>query len=120
MNSLLKFCCLLLNSRLTEYCRKNDLIRVQQIGFIQNNRTTDHILTLKSTVNKYVTEKKGKKLFACFVDFHKAFDSICHDGLFRKLENKGINVNFLDLIKNIYRQTKCSVEVNGITTQYFR
>ena len=102
MNSLHKVSYLLLNSRLTEYCRKNDLISVQQIGFIQNNRTTDHILTLKSTVNKYVTEKKGKKLFACFVDFQKAFDSIWHDSQFRNLENKGINGNFLDPIKNIY------------------
>ena len=51
--------------------------------------------------------KKGKKLYACFVDFKKAFDSIWSEALFRKLENKGINGDFLKLIQNIYSKTVC-------------
>ena len=83
------------------------------------NRTSDHILTLKAVVNKYVVDQKGKTLYTCFVDFQKAFDSIWHDDLFRKLENKDINGNFLKLIKNIYGKTKCAVKINNKTTHFF-
>ena len=51
--------------------------------------------------------------------FQKAFDSIWHEGLFRKLENKNINGNFLNLIKNIYSQTQCAVKINKNTTNFF-
>ena len=37
----------------------------------------------------------------------------------RKLENKGINGNFLKLIKNIYGNTKCAVKINNKTTIFF-
>ena len=39
--------------------------------------------------------------------------------MFRKLENKGINGNFLKLIKNIYGKTKCAVKINNKTTNVF-
>ena len=55
----------------------------------------------------------------CFVDFKKAFDSVWHNGLLRKLENKGINGNFLNLIKSIYAKTKCAVKINGKVTNSF-
>ena len=119
MNALLKVLCTLLNERLTDYCEETKLIDVAQIGFKTKSRTTDHIFTLKGTVNKYVVDQNGKKLYACFVDFQKAFDSVWHEGLFRKLENLGINGNFLNLIRDIYKQTKCAVKINNKTTQFF-
>ena len=120
MNALLKVLCTLLNDRLTEYCKDKQLINNAQIGFVQLCRTSDHIFTLKSVVNKYVTYQKGKKLYTCFVDFQKAFDSVWHEALFRKLENLGINGNFLQIIKNIYNNTECAVKINGRGTKYFK
>ena len=120
MNSLLKVLCSLMNDRLVTYSTKHKLINREQIGFQQNSRISDHILSLKTLVNKYVTDKKGKKLYACFIDFKKAFDSVWHEGLFRKLENSGINGNFLSLLKTISSKTKCAVKVNNKTTNYFK
>ena len=120
MNSLLKVLCSLLNARLTAYSETHKLINNEQIGFQKISRTSDHILSLKTLVNKYVIDKKGKKLYACFVDFKNAFDSVWHEGLFRKLENKGINGNFLALLKSIYCKTKCAVKINNKTTQFFK
>ena len=50
----------MLNARLTFYCDTHNLINKEQIGFQKNSRTSDHILTLKAIVNKYVTDKEGK------------------------------------------------------------
>ena len=47
---------------------------MNKLVFQKNNRTSDHILTLKAVVNKCVADQKGKKLYTCFVDFQKAFD----------------------------------------------
>ena len=119
MNALLKVLCTMLNNRLTTYCNDNNLIDIKQIGFERGSRASDHIFTLKTIVNKYVGDKVGQKLYSCFVDFQKAFDSVWHDALFRKLENKGINGQFLNIIKNIYQQTQCAVKINGKSTKYF-
>ena len=62
MNSLLKLLCSILNKRLTKFCEDNNILRKEQIGFCKNTRTSDHIFILKTLVNKYVTDKKGKKL----------------------------------------------------------
>ena len=59
-NSLLKILSSLLETRLKEFCKINNLIDKEQIGFQENARTADHILTLKTIINKYVTDQKGK------------------------------------------------------------
>ena len=50
-------------------------------GWKKSSRTTDHVFTLNSLINKYVYDNK-KKLYTCFADFKKALDSIWHKGLF--------------------------------------
>ena len=60
-----------------------------------------------------------KKLYTCFVDFKKAYDSVWHKGLFYKLREKNFLGKTLDLIMDIYKKTKCAVKVNGSATEYF-
>ena len=56
-----------------------------QIRFLPGNRTADHVFTLRTLYDKYVTNTNRGQLYACFVDFRKAFDSIWYQGLFNKL-----------------------------------
>ena len=118
-SALLKIITSLLSNRIQNYCKESDIINKNQIGFKNNHRTSDHLLTLKAVVNKYVTQGKNK-LFTCFVDFKKAFDSVWHQGMFHKLNKIGINGKLLDLIKNIYSKTKCAVKVNNNITDFFK
>ena len=60
-NSILKILSSLLEARLKEFCKKQNLINEAQIGFQENSRTSDHILTLKTIINKCVIDQKGKK-----------------------------------------------------------
>ena len=116
---LLKILCSLLNERVQTHCSENGLISKNQIGFQKNSRTSDHLLTLKTLVKKYVTVGK-EKLYVCFVDFQKAFDSVWHKGLFHKLQKVGINGNSLNLIKDLYKKTKCAVKVDNRITEFFK
>ena len=109
----------MLNERIYNFVQKNNLINTSQIEFRRGNRATDHILTLKSIVNKYVHDGKGK-LYACFIDFKKAFDSINQQKMFYKLRKNGINGKLLNLLKNIYKKSQCSLKINNKLTQFFK
>ena len=82
------------------------------------NRTADHILTLKTLHDKFIKPRTNKKIYACFVDFQKAFDSVWHGGLLLKLLENGIGGRFYDLIKNLYINTKCAVKIQDQRTSF--
>ena len=54
-----------------------------------------------------------------FVDLKKAFDSVWHKGLFYKIENVGIYGKTLELIKDVYKKTKCAIKINNSRTDFF-
>ena len=117
-SALTKLLSTMMNTRLTVFLDENLILNKAQIGFMTNNRCPDHILTLKATVNKYVDDQKGK-LFACFIDFKKAFDTVWHDGLFHKLQSIGISGNFLETVRCMYKNTSCAVKLGDQLTQFF-
>jgi hypothetical protein len=94
---LSKFLCIILNQRLSKFSIDRNIIHPSQIGFQSGHRTADHIFTLKTIIDKHINQNKKEKLYACFVDFRKAFDSVWHEGLF---------LNFIISIK--IRPTKIS------------
>ena len=58
----------------------NKSLRSTQIGFLRGYRTTDHIFSLGTLIDKYAKNENRGKLFCCFVDFQKAFDSVYTGG----------------------------------------
>lgn len=66
------------------------------------HRTSDHIFSLRTLVYKYVNHDPKGRLYTCFIDFKKAFDSVWHDGLFYKLLRYKIGEKSYDLVKNLY------------------
>jgi hypothetical protein len=101
------------------FAREKNLIHPTQIGFIPGNRTADHILTLKTLHDKYVKQSENGKIYACFVDFKKAFDSVWHQGLYSKLLENKMGGHFYDLVKDIYSNTKCAIKLSENRTPFF-
>ena len=69
-------------------------------------------------MNKYVEDLKGR-IYSCFIDFKKAFDTVWHDGLFYKLQQIGIKGHFLETLQNIYKNTRCAIKLDDKLTQFF-
>ena len=65
---------LIINERLLEFLNHKKTINVCQIGFRKGYRTADHVFVPNTIINSYF--KKGKNVYACFVDFSKAFDTV--------------------------------------------
>ena len=122
LSCLCKFFTNMLNSRLVEVCKKEKLIHVSQIGFKEGHRTTDHLFSLKIVINNSTigAQRGHNKLYACFIDFKKAYDSVWHDGLFSKLERLDITGTFLAIVKSMYKNSYCAVKVQTKTTNFFK
>ena len=62
---------------------------------------------------------KRKRLYCCFVDYQKAFDTINRTKLWTKLLSSGISGRILKVIKNLYSQAKACVNVSRQNSEYF-
>lgn len=82
------------------------------------NRTSDAHLIIHNIVNQYC-HKYGKKVYGCFVDFQRAFDSIPRDVLFQKLHNYGIKGKFYKTLQNMYLNDKGCIKIGGELTEDF-
>ena len=63
-----------LNRRLTIFIENNNIVQAEQAGFKFDFSTIDHLFVLKSLADMYLS--KRQRLYCCFVDFKKAFDTI--------------------------------------------
>ena len=86
-----------LNQRLIEWSQTFDIITDAQFGFRPGLGTVDAIFALTSLIFKSLSSKK--RLYCCFVDYTKAFDSIQRYMLWYKLSNIGIQGKLLSVIK---------------------
>ncbi|CAB3244509.1 unnamed protein product [Arctia plantaginis] len=56
-----------------------------------------------------VSREYNQRLYMCFIDFTKAFDSLFHIPIWDSLLQQGVNEKYLKLLHNIY--SKCRVKV---------
>ena len=77
------------------------------------------MFVLKTLIDKY-TNKAGDKLFACFVDFKKAFDLVINPGMKIKLKELSISGKFYDVINSMYSKTKLCVKLGDSRTIFFK
>ena len=114
-----KFFSSIINQRLVDFLEKKKILHPSQIGFLNDNRTADHIFTLRTLIEKY-SYHHNQKIYACFVDFKKAFDSVWHEGQFYRILRYGIGGNISSLIKSLYSKTTCSIKINKSKTDAFQ
>ena len=95
---LSKLYAMVLNARLVEWSEAESGCRAAgQAGFRPGRRTTDHVFVLQQLSDKY--RQALRPLFACFIDFSKAFDSINRELLWARLDSLGVRGRMLDALK---------------------
>ena len=119
MSCLYKFFNSILNLRLTQYALENKILKDTQLGFRKGNRTTDAHIILHSLIQKYCYEN-NQKLYGCFVDFKKAFDTIPRALLFEKLLSHGVKGKFFNVLKNMYSNDSVCIKIENKITDSFR
>ena len=82
-----------------------------QLGFCKEAQTVDHIFTLDTCISKYI--KQGKRLYSCFIDFKKAFDSVKREALLFKLSQLNIKGKLFDCIHHMYSHSTAKIKMLG-------
>lgn len=75
------------------------------------------MFVLKTLIDKYLHKKE--KLFACFVDFRKAFDTVAHTAIYLKLLDMNVGGLFYNLIKDMHKISAVCVKVGQNLTDSF-
>ena len=105
----------LMFQRLYTFLEKNKCIYDLQFGFRQNHSTNHALLSMTQEIKD--TIEKGKIAIGVFVDFQKAFDTVNHQILLRKLHHYGIRGSANDWFKSYLTKRRQCVSINGTTSE---
>ena len=107
----------IVNNRIVKFLIKNKVLYEGQYGFRSNRSTTDAILDF--TGNILDSLNKGQYVLSLFLDMSKAFDSISHHTLYKKLEFYGIRGNVLLWFKSYLSDRFIKVKVNNTLSEKY-
>ena len=74
----------------------------EQAGFRKNSGAREVIFCLMVITEKYL--EMGKELYACFIDYSKAFDTVNHEQLISSLFGTEVDDNDIAVIVHLYWQ----------------
>ena len=118
LSCLGKLFTLCLNNRLAIFSTNRGTIGEEQAAFREGYSTLDHAFVLNELINLYLKGKK-KRLYCCFIDYKKAFDTIRRSALWSKMIKNGINGKILRVIYNMYQSAKSCVKQQSIKSGIF-
>ena len=94
---------LLLTVILKRITNKIDIeVGCEQAGFRKNSGTREAIFCLKIITEKYL--EMGKELYACFIDYSKAFDTVNYEQHISSLSGTEVDDNDIAVIAHLYWQ----------------
>lgn len=93
----------------------DEKLRTEQAGFRQDKSCTDHIATLRIIIEQAIEWQTP--LYVTFVDFERAFDSIDREVIWKLMTHYGIPPKFINLIKELYKDSSCRIIHNGRLTE---
>ena len=100
----------------SRFLEREQLLSASQIGYRKQISTIDAIL--KSTEQIRLELNKKKNVTGAFLDLSKAFDSINHKILLRRLENIGSDEHATNLIESYLSERTQRVVLNGIESDW--
>ena len=90
----------------------------EQAGSRRGRGTRDQITNLRILMQK--AREHQQPLYACFIDFKKAFDSISHERLWITMLEMGYPVHLVNLLAQLYIKQKAKVRVASTLSCGFR
>jgi hypothetical protein len=102
-----------INNRLNKWAEKYNVYIESQAGLRSKMGTVDNVFVLYGLINHFLNE--NKKIYACFVDFTKAFDLLVRENIWLKLIQIGVRGKILNVLKSMYQNVKSRVKTNSNT-----
>ena len=106
----------IINKKLQEHIMNNELLCHNQHGFTKGRSCLTNLLTAMENWTREIDDKNDVDVI--YLDFAKAFDSVPHKRLLRKLEGYGITGKVLAWIKDFLQGRKQRVIYNDETSDW--
>ena len=106
----------LMNKRLVSYLHSNNLLVPFQFGFRANASTSDALLLYLDHVYEAIDSEQF--MVTLLLDFSKAFDTVNHQILLRKMHHLGVRGVCNDWFASYLSGRRQCVRVNGVSSDY--
>lgn len=107
----------LIEHRLRQHAESFQILPLHQFGFRKNHSATHAVARLVHQVTTGFNN--GEHTILVLIDFHKAFDSVPHAALIRKLHSFNVPLPLLRLLLSFLTQRSFQVRVDGICSNVF-
>ena len=106
----------IIKENLVDYLEGNGLFGKSQHGFRKNRSCLTNLLEFMEVVSNRLDKKEWVDVI--YLDFKKAFDSVPHVRLLRKLEALGVRGEILRWIREWLRNRKQRVTLEGVESEW--
>ncbi len=110
----------LINNRITMWAENNKIFPEFQNGFRSKRGCMDCIFIFKALIDITIHQEDNNVLYAIFIDFKGAFDSVKHHILWEHLNEIGFSSKLLWLIQQIYKTANIQIVTDSGKTALVR
>jgi len=100
-NTTMKVFTGIITDRLSDWAEKHRILPESQGGFRKGRGCQDRVFSLNAAIQAGILQG-NKKIYALFVDYSRAFPSIPHHLLWKKLFSLGVSGNLVRILQNLY------------------
>lgn len=107
--AFMKLTMTMLEDRISTTLNNNQFLTSDQGGFRRKEEGMGQFLSLTEVIRRRANN--DKPTFALFIDFQKAFPSVPHEALWKKLRHMGIPEPIIKLLDNTYKTSSFKMKV---------
>ncbi len=93
-------------------------ISPEQAGFVEGRGTRDQIANMRSIIEKAI--EFNRPVYACFIDYTKAFDTVQHQKLWNTMVSMGFPKHVIELLRTLYSNQESAVRTACGDSAWFK
>ena len=107
----------IVSRQIVGFLNAHDILYKHQYGFRANHNTSRPVLHFTHKIYNALNQKPSATTLSIFIDLKKAFDTVDHNILLKKLEHYGIRNKENSWFKNYLCDREQFVTFNGISSE---
>ncbi|KAI7936223.1 hypothetical protein MJO29_015526 [Puccinia striiformis f. sp. tritici] len=116
--AFLKLIMTIIESRLSQSLNQENFFTPDQGGFRRKEEGIAQFLCLSEVIRRRANV--GKPTYVLYIDFKKAFPSVPHEALWKKLRHCGVPENLITFLDNSYKNSRFKMRVGQTLSEEYK